>query len=81
MDFIGLVGFSLASAAYIIFMLLIIAARNNSLLARWVLFCVVMTLTSNLVSALQIKLGFSLQWAIFSDGIKNSVLVTAHYFI
>ncbi|MGB1262249.1 MAG: XrtA/PEP-CTERM system histidine kinase PrsK [Cognaticolwellia sp.] len=70
MDSIGLVGFSLASAAYMLFSLLIIAARNNSLLARWVLFCTLITLASNLVAALQIKLGYSLQWAMLLDGLK-----------
>jgi len=70
MDFIGLIGFSLASAAYILFALLIIAARNNSLLARWVLICTLVTLASNLIAALQIKVGFSLQWVILADGIK-----------
>lgn len=70
MDFIGLIGFSLASAAYALFALLIIAARNSSLLARWVLFCALVTLASNLVAALQIKLGFSLQWVMLSDGFE-----------
>ena len=70
MDFIGLVGFSLASAAYTVFALLIVAARNKSLIARWLLFCIVVTQGSSLVAALQIKFGYSLQWAMFSDGIK-----------
>jgi hypothetical protein len=70
MDFIGLIGFSLASAAYVLFALLIIAARNRSLLARWVLFCALITFGSNAVAALQIKLGFSLQWAMLADGFK-----------
>lgn len=70
MDFIGLVGFSLASAAYTVFALLIVAARNKSLIARWLLFCIVVTQASSLVAALQIKFGYSLQWAMFSDGIK-----------
>ena len=70
MDFIGLIGFSLASAAYILFALLIIAARNRGLLARWVLFCALITFGSNAVAALQIKLGFSLQWAMLADGFK-----------
>ena len=70
MDFIGLIGFSVASVAYALFSLLIIAARNSSLLARWVLFCTMLTFASNLVSALQIELGYSLQWAMFADGIK-----------
>ena len=70
MDFIGLIGFSLASAAYLLFALLIIAARNSSLLARWVLFCTLVTLGSNIIAALQIKLGFSLQWVMLADGFK-----------
>jgi putative PEP-CTERM system histidine kinase len=70
MDLIGLIGFSLASIAYIVVMLLIIAARNNSLLARWVLFCIVVTFVSNLVAALQIKFGYSIQWAMFTDSFK-----------
>ncbi len=70
MDFIGLIGFSLAGAAYILFALLIIAARNNSLLAQWVLACTLVTLCANVVSALQIKFGFSLQWAMLADGFK-----------
>ena len=71
MDFIGLIGFSVASVAYALFSLLIIAARNSSLLARWVLFCTLLTFASSLVSALQIELGYSLQWAMFADGINN----------
>ena len=55
MDFIGSIGFSLASAAYALFTLLVVAARNSSLLARWVLFCTLITFGSNLVAALQIK--------------------------
>ena len=70
MDFFGLVGFSIAGAAYTIFALLIIAARNKSLLAQWVLVSTLVTLSANVVSALQIKLGFSLQWAMLVDGIK-----------
>jgi putative PEP-CTERM system histidine kinase len=70
MDFIGLIGFSLAGAAYALFSLLIIAARNSSLLARWVLFCTLITFGNNVVAALQIKLGFSLQWAMLADAVK-----------
>jgi putative PEP-CTERM system histidine kinase len=70
MDFIGSIGFSLASVAYAVFTLLIIAARNNSLLARWVLFCIVVTVASNTIAVLQIKFGYSLLWAMFADGFK-----------
>ena len=57
MDFYGLIGFSLAAGVYALFALLIIAARNHSLVARAVLFCALVTLSSNLIAALQIKLG------------------------
>lgn len=70
MDFIGLIGFSLATVAYALFTLLIIAARNNSLLARWVMFCALVTFTCNLIAALQVKFGYSLQWAMLADGFK-----------
>ncbi|MBA6341522.1 PEP-CTERM system histidine kinase PrsK [Colwellia sp. MB02u-10] len=70
MDFIGLLGFSLAVVVYALLALLIIAARNRSLVAQAVLFCTLVTLSSNLVAALQIKLGYSLQWAMLADGIK-----------
>ncbi len=70
MDLIGLTGFSLAALAYLLFTLLIIAARNKNLLAKWLLLCTLVTLSSNTISALQIKMGFSLQWVMLADGFK-----------
>ncbi|SEL70174.1 putative PEP-CTERM system histidine kinase [Colwellia chukchiensis] len=70
MDFIGLIGFSMASVAYLLFALLIIAARNQSLLARWLLICTLFTLASSFVAALQIKFSYSLQWVMLADGVK-----------
>ncbi|MBA6256261.1 MULTISPECIES: XrtA/PEP-CTERM system histidine kinase PrsK [unclassified Colwellia] len=70
MDSLGLFGYSLASAAYFVFALLIFAARNNTTLARWVLISTLVTVIANVVAALQIKLGFSLQWAMFADAFK-----------
>jgi putative PEP-CTERM system histidine kinase len=70
MDSLGLFGYSLASAAYFVFALLIFAARNNTTLARWVLVCTLVTVATNAVAAAQIKLGFSLQWAMLADGFK-----------
>jgi putative PEP-CTERM system histidine kinase len=70
MDSLGLFGYSLASAAYFVFALLIFAARNNTTLARWVLISTLVTVIANVVAALQIKLGFSLQWAMFVDALK-----------
>jgi putative PEP-CTERM system histidine kinase len=70
MDSLGLFGYSLAGIAYLIFALLIFAARNKTTLARWVLVSVLVTVIANGVAALQIKLGFSLQWAMLADGFK-----------
>jgi putative PEP-CTERM system histidine kinase len=70
MDSLGLFGYSLASFAYFAFALLIFAARNNTTLARWVLISTLVTVASNTVAALQIKFGFSLQWAMLIDGFK-----------
>jgi len=70
MDNIGLVGYSLACSAYIIFALLIFAARNNSILARWVLISVLVTAIANGVAALQIDMGYSLQWVMLADAFK-----------
>jgi putative PEP-CTERM system histidine kinase len=70
MDSLGLVGYSLASTAYFVFALLIFAARNNTSLARWVLVSTLVTVVTNVLAALQIKLGFSLQWAMLADGFK-----------
>ncbi|MBA6381790.1 PEP-CTERM system histidine kinase PrsK [Colwellia sp. BRX10-6] len=70
MDSLGLFGYSLAGIAYLVFALLIFAARNKTTLARWVLVSVLVTVIANGVAALQIKLGFSLQWAMLADGFK-----------
>ena len=70
MNLFGLIGFSLAAFASFVFILLIFAARNNSLLAKWLIFCVLITLITNTVGALQVKLGFTLQWVFLFDSIK-----------
>jgi putative PEP-CTERM system histidine kinase len=70
MDSLGLFGYSIASAAYFVFALLIFAARNNTTLARWVLISALITVIANVVAALQIQIGFSLQWAMLADGFK-----------
>ena len=70
MDSFGLIGYSLASAAYLLFALLIFAARNNTALARWVLISALVTVIANVVAAIQIKLGFNLQLAMIADACK-----------
>jgi len=67
---VGIWGYSFASIAYVIFSLLILAAHNKSSIAKWLLFSALMAAMANTFGALQISLGFSLQWAMFADSIK-----------
>ena len=73
MNLFGSIGFSLAAVSYFVFILLIFAARNNSLLAKWLIFSALITIAANTVAALQIEFGFSLQWALIFDAIKIAV--------
>ncbi len=70
MEFIGLIGFALSFIAYLVFTLLIFAARNKSLLAQWTIICALTTSLASGLSFLQIKFAFSLQWVMLADGIK-----------
>jgi putative PEP-CTERM system histidine kinase len=67
---VGVWGYSFASIAYVIFSLLILAADNKSSIAKWVLFSALIAGTANMVAALQIYTGFSLQWAMLADVTK-----------
>lgn len=67
---VGLWGFSFASIGYILFFLLTLAAANKSSIAKWVLFCALIASAANATGALQISLGFSLQWAMLADAFK-----------
>jgi len=67
---IGIWGYSFASVAYVLFSLLILAAHNQSSIAKWVFFSALMAGGANLIAALQISLTFSLQWAMLVDAIK-----------
>ncbi|MDO6425463.1 PEP-CTERM system histidine kinase PrsK [Thalassotalea sp. 1_MG-2023] len=70
MEFIGFVGFVLSFIAYVIFTFLLVAARNTQLLARWTIVSVLTTTVASALAALQIKLGFGLQWVLVADGLK-----------
>jgi len=70
MDYAGLIGYALATVAFLVFSLLLFAARNSSVFAKWLIITSVTTITANLAAATQIKLGFSLQWVMLADGIK-----------
>ncbi|MBL4899186.1 MAG: PEP-CTERM system histidine kinase PrsK [Colwellia sp.] len=67
---VGIWGYSFASIAYVIFSLLILAAGNQSNIAKWGLFSALMAGIANIIAALQIYIGFSLQWAMLADVIK-----------
>jgi len=67
---VGIWGYSFASIAYVLFALLILAAHNQSSIAKWVLLSALVAGLTNIVSALQITLGFSLQWVMLADAIK-----------
>lgn len=67
---VGIWGYSFASIAYVIFSLLILAAHNPSGIARWLLFSSLIAGGANIAAALQIYIGFSLQWAMLADVIK-----------
>jgi len=67
---VGVWGYSFASIAYIIFSLLILAAGNQSSITKGVFFSALIAGAANIVAALQIYAGFSLQWAMLADVIK-----------
>ncbi|QOL26485.1 PEP-CTERM system histidine kinase PrsK [Thalassotalea sp. LPB0316] len=70
MEYVGFIGYALAGLAYVVFALLLFAARNNSLLARWLIGCVLVTATANIVAASQVEFGFSLLWVMAIDTVK-----------
>lgn len=70
MYIVGLWGYSFASIAYVIFSLLILAAHNQSSVAKWLLFSALIAAGANITAALQIYIGFSLQWAMLADVVK-----------
>jgi len=70
---VGVWGYSFASIAYVIFSLLILAAHNKTSIAKWLLFSSFVAVGANAVAALQISLGFSLQWSMLADATKIAV--------
>ena len=70
MEFLGQIGFSFSALAYLVFCFLLFAARNNIILAKWMLFSAVISAASYFIALLQIKLGFSLQWVLLIDSLR-----------
>ena len=73
MEWVGISGYILSAFSYCIFILLLIAARNNTLSGRLVLLTSVIIFSSSVVSAIQIDKGLSLQLVLGLETIKLAV--------
>jgi len=70
MEIVGLIGFSLATIAFVAFTLLLFAARNTSVFAKWLLISALLTIAAHVSASLQIKLGYTLQLVMVFDVLK-----------
>ena len=73
MEIIGTSGYFLASFAYIIFILLLLAAQNQTLAGRLMLLVAMLVFISSLTAALQPKQGFSLLIVMAIETVKLAV--------
>jgi putative PEP-CTERM system histidine kinase len=73
LETIGISGYLLATCAYLVFILLLIAARNNTLPGKLVLIGSVLILASSITAALQIYQAFSLQWVLLIETFKLAI--------
>jgi putative PEP-CTERM system histidine kinase len=73
MEVIGTSGYLLASFAYIIFILLLLAARNKTFAGKLILVAALLILASSLTSAVQPKQGFSLLVVMVIETLKLAV--------
>ena len=67
---VGIWGYSFASIAFVVFSLLILAAHNQSSIAKWLFSSALIAGGTNIVTTLQIYIGFSLQWALLAEVTK-----------
>lgn len=70
METIGLLGYLLSGIAYLVFILLLLAARNKTLPGRLVLAGSVFVFASSIAAALQIEQGFSLYIVFLLENFK-----------
>ncbi len=73
MTLIGVSGYLLASCAYLIFILLLLAARNRTLPGRLVLMGSTLVFASSMIAVLQIDQGFSLQVVFLIENFKLAI--------
>ncbi len=70
MELVGLSGYAFAAFAYLIFILLLLAARNNTLSGRLVLLGSMLTLASSTLSFFQLEQGYSLKIPLAFEALK-----------
>ncbi len=70
MTLVGFLGYIFSSFALLIFILLLLAARNNTFSGRLVLFGTIVTLGANVLSALQLQSYINLQIVLVFEAIK-----------
>ena len=73
MAFVGISGYLLSTCAYLVFILLLLAARNNTFSGKLVLVGSFLILTSSATAALQIDQAFSLQWVLLIETFKLAI--------
>jgi len=70
MELVGLSGYAFAAFAYLVFILLLLAARNNTLSGRLVLLGSMLTLASSVLSFFQLEQGYSLKIPLAFEALK-----------
>ena len=73
MEWVGISGYMLSVCAYLIFVLLLIAARNQTLSGRMLLLTGILIFSSSFVSVLQIDQGLSLQLVLGIETVKLAI--------
>lgn len=72
MELIGFSGYLFACFAYLIFSMLLVAARNKTFMGAWILISSIVSLVVLGVASTQIQVGFSLKWVLLIENIKTA---------
>lgn len=70
MSVVGLLGYIFSSIAFFVFILLLLAARNNTLAGRLVLLASFITMAANIVAVFQLNTLFTLKYVLVIENIK-----------
>lgn len=66
----GLIGYVLSTVAFLVFMLLLLAARNNTLAGKLVLFASLVSMSASFMAALNLSHGYSLFLVFIFEALK-----------